>query len=521
MVRPEPSRAPSIARTPPSRIAPAQAAAPAAKSAAQAPQINAGRQAAQERQQQLQQQLRQGNLSRVERRELQSLARQERVTAQQERRLQNAEQRLNRLQTLQSGGTRLGRAQQRELQRLQNMPQLRERMQARQPQQPQQQLAAPDQRAQQRAERRTARVTEQQAQAGRFAAPFRAQAFASSNRQDMRDARRTMRLAARAAWQRGAYASYVPWRSAVYWPYAYTDVFYYTFWPQAYEPGYWAYAYDDFFDSVFFPDGAPYVEYAGGPYEGPYYARATTGSAARRDAGRDIPGRLPAEARQVCAEPDRGVTAWPFERIAQAVRPSAEQKKLLEQMEAAAREAAERLKEACPEDLPMTPSGRLQAMTQRLQATLDTVKIVRPALERFYESLNDEQKARFNEIGPEIGRKAQPQTAQRGDCGGEKSGLSALAIDRIEELVQPTAAQLKALDQLSDALNRSVERLQKACPTIVATTPVGRLETMQQRLEAMSEAANTVRPALDAFYATLSNEQKSRFNRLSRTAQAN
>ena len=524
MVRPEPSRAPSIARTPPSRIAPAQAAAPAAKSAAQAPQINAGRQAAQERQQQLQQQLRQGNLSRVERRELQSLARQERVTAQQERRLQNAEQRLNRLQTLQSGGTRLGRAQQRELQRLQNMPQLRERMQARQPQQPQQQqqqLAAPDQRAQQRAERRAARVTEQQAQAGRFAAPFRAQAFASGNRQDMRDARRAMRLAARAAWQRGAYASYVPWRSAVYWPYAYTDVFYYTFWPQAYEPGYWAYAYDDFFDSVFFPDGAPYVEYAGGPYEGPYYARATTGSAPRRDAGRDIPGRLPAEARQICAEPDRGVTAWPFERITQAVRPNAEQKKLLEQMEAAAREAAERLKQACPEDLPMTPSGRLQAMTQRLQATLDTVKIVRPALERFYESLNDEQKARFNEIGPDIGRKAQPQTAQQGDCGGEKSGLSALAIDRIEELVQPTAAQLKALDQLSDALNRSVERLQKACPTIVATTPVGRLEAMQQRLQAMIEAANTVRPALDAFYATLSNEQKSRFNRLSRTAQAN
>ena len=79
----------------------------------------------------------------------------------------------------------------------------------------------------------------------------------------------------------------MPWRSAIYWPYAYTDVFYYTFWPQAYEPGYWAYVYDDFFDGVFFPDGAPYVEYAEGLYEGPY-ARATTGSAPRRD----VPGRL-------------------------------------------------------------------------------------------------------------------------------------------------------------------------------------------------------------------------------------
>jgi LTXXQ motif family protein len=533
MARPEPRRAPSIARTPPARVAPAQTAAPAAasKPAAQVQQsqINAGRQAAQERRQQLQQQLRQGNLSRVERRELQGLARQERVAAQQDRRLQNAEQRLNRLQTLQSSGTKLGRAQQRELQRLQNMPQLRERMQARQqqqqpqsPQQQQKQLAAPDQRAQQRAERRAARVTQQQAQAGRFAAPFQSQALASGDRQDLRDARRGMRLAARAAWQRGAFARYVPWRSAIYWPFFYTDVFYYTFWPAAYEPGYWAYAYDDFFDGVFFPDGAPYVEYADGPYEGPYYARATTGSAPRRDAGRTtIPGRLPAEARQICAEPDRGVTAWPFERIAQAVRPSAEQKRLLEQMEAAAREAADRLKHSCPEDLPMTPGGRLQAMMLRLQATLDSVKIVRPALEQFYGSLNDEQKARFNEIGPDFARKAQPQTAQQGDCGGEKSGLSALAVDRIEELVQPNGAQLKALDQLSSALNRAVERLQKACPTIVATTPVGRLEAMEQRLEAMIEAANTVRPPLDAFYAKLSNEQKAAFNRLSRTAQAN
>ena len=33
-------------------------------------------------------------------------------------------------------------------------------------------------------------------------------------------------------------------------------MFYYTFWPYAYEPSYWAHAYDDFFDGVFFPDDA-------------------------------------------------------------------------------------------------------------------------------------------------------------------------------------------------------------------------------------------------------------------------
>ena len=39
---------------------------------------------------------------------------------------------------------------------------------------------------------------------------------------------------------------------------------------------------------------------------------------------------------------------------------------------------------------------------------------------------------------------------------------------------------------------------------------------MQKRLEAMIEAANTVRPALEDFYALLNNEQKAKFNRLGR-----
>ena len=43
---------------------------------------------------------------------------------------------------------------------------------------------------------------------------------------------------------------------------------------------------------------------------------------------------------------------------------------------------------------------------------------------------------------------------------------------------------------------------------------------MQKRTEAMIDAANTVRPALEEFYASLNDEQKAKFNRLGReTAQ--
>ncbi|WP_349253787.1 Spy/CpxP family protein refolding chaperone [Bradyrhizobium sp. CB82] len=48
-------------------------------------------------------------------------------------------------------------------------------------------------------------------------------------------------------------------------------------------------------------------------------------------------------------------------------------------------------------------------MTNRVSATLEAVKIVRPALEKFYGSLSDEQQARFNALGPNIGEPSQQQ----------------------------------------------------------------------------------------------------------------
>jgi hypothetical protein len=481
-------------------------------------QPDAIRKTAQDRREQLQQRLKQGDLSRLERRQFHALERHERnvqrTQQREERRLKTTEQRLNRLQATQERGGRLNRSQQRELLRLQSTQQRRERLQAREPQPGLRHELSQDQPAGRRAQR----VTQQQARTGRFTALV--QAARQVNLAERRAIPRSLRIPARAAWQRGAYASYVPWLSAVYWPYAYSDVFYYTFWPYAYEPSYWARAYDDFFDGVFFPDGAPYIEYSGGLYGGPY-ASATTGSASSREP----PGRVTQVARQVCAEPDKGVTAWPFERIARAVQLKGDQQALLEDLERSAEQAAKGFKQACPESLPMTPPGRLQAITMRLQATLDAVKQVRPPLEKFYESLSDEQKARFNEIGPELGRDQERtarnelrQRPQQADCGGARSGLSSLAIDRIDERVQPTEAQFGALDRLSEAVGKAVDRLQAACPTTIPLTPVGRLEVMQQRLEAMIAAAEAVRPALEDFYASLSNEQKAKFNRLGRQA---
>jgi hypothetical protein len=174
----------------------------------------------------------------------------------------------------------------------------------------------------------------------------------------------------------------------------------------------------------------------------------------------------------------------------------------------------------------MTPPGRLEVMIQRLQATDEAIQTVKPALQAFYKSLKDDQKARFNELGTQLGQPKQQRTAGNdnqaaaANCSSEKAGISSLAINRVEDTVRPTEAQGAALDKLDDAMQKAVESLRAACPSTIPQTPVGRLDVMQKRLEAMIDAGNTVRPALEEFYNSLGDEQKAKFNRLGRdTAQ--
>ena len=48
----------------------------------------------------------------------------------------------------------------------------------------------------------------------------------------------------------------------------------------------------------------------------------------------------------------------------------------------------------------MTPPARMATIRKRLDAMLDGIKSVRAALDDFYATLNDEQKAQFEAIGP-------------------------------------------------------------------------------------------------------------------------
>ncbi len=343
------------------------------------------------------------------------------------------------------------------------------------------------------------RLTPEAARQGRFASGFLQHAHPPRWRAD--------RIPADLAWRRHHHAGFVAWAGPLFWPYAYTDLFYYPFWPDSYDDAYWPYVYDNFLDSVYWATGNPYSDY---PYAAP------TAVSVSRDAG--LRSRRQAAGGGICGT-DSGITAWPFARIESAVQPTADQQAFLDELKAVAAQAAADLKASCPQAAALTPTGRLDAMLMRLQATLNASRAVHTPLIKFYDSLSDEQKARFNGLGPNAGPKAGTAELSGTDtCSGQKSGLADLPIEQIEDAVRPSDAQAATLDGLNKANAQAVAILQAACPDGVPQTPVGRLDAIETRLEAMIQAAQVIQPALQAFYGSLTDEQKSRFNTLGQRA---
>jgi hypothetical protein len=344
-------------------------------------------------------------------------------------------------------------------------------------------------------------MTPELARQGRFASHFMEHAYPPRWRTD--------RIPAELAWRRHHHAGFVAWAGPLFWPYVYNDLFYYPFWPDAYDDAYWPHVYDDFLDGVYWANGNPYSAYP--------YAAPTAVSVNREAASRNR--RQSAGAGASPCGSDSGITAWPFAKIESAVMPTAEQQAFLDELKAAAAQAAADLKASCPQAAALTPTGRLDAMLARLQATLNASRSVHAPLMKFYDSLSDEQKARFNGLGPNAGPNAGAAgPSDTNTCSEQKSGLADLPIEQIEDAVHPSEAQAASLDQLSKANGQAVAILQAACPDGVPQTPVGRLDAIEKRLDAMIRAATAVQPALQAFYGSLSDEQKSHFNTLGQPA---
>lgn len=297
------------------------------------------------------------------------------------------------------------------------------------------------------------------------------------------------------------------WAGPVFWPFVLGDIFSYAFWPSAYDDPFWAYGPDFLAGSIF----------STGLYLGPNYGYAVPNG---YDAGRTDPrdrAQIEAAADESCTGFAPGVNGLPVEQISGKIHPTDEQKSLLDDLAAAFGQANNVVKASCPGEVPLTPVGRLDAAQKRLEAIIEAVKTVRPPLAKFFGTLTDEQKREFASIaGSQQGQSARSSISAGGValCGPLADKIANVPVQRIAQTVEPDAQQQQALDELNTVSERAFGEIKASCPAETAADPMARLDAVESRLGAMVDALATIRPKLEAFYASLSDEQKARFNTL-------
>lgn len=112
------------------------------------------------------------------------------------------------------------------------------------------------------------------------------------------------------------------------------------------------------------------------------------------------PGMMGRGFGALCNPGSAGFAQWRIDRIENVVRPNDTQRAALNDLRAASTKARDSLVTSCPKDEPNTSVERLSFMEKRMEAMLAAIRIVRPAFEAFYSTLDSDQKSRLDAMGP-------------------------------------------------------------------------------------------------------------------------
>ena len=299
------------------------------------------------------------------------------------------------------------------------------------------------------------------------------------------------------------------WVGPLFWPLAYYDIYDYTLWGYGYDPLFWDYGYNDIYAGVFAPYGyddlAAYLPPGGGGSQ--VTVRRARGAAT-------APTATSGQLAPLCGDDSREIAGLPIDRIQQVIQPNDSQRAALDELADASVKAAQNIKAACPNQISLTAPARLAAMQQRIEAMISAVETVQPPLQKFYDLLNDEQRARLNALAQD---QRNGEAARSGNkalvqgCGTAQSSVLEWPAAEIEAKVHPTDAQRASLTALQQASAKAADKLKASCPTTEPITPPARLEAIANRLDTMLQAVKMVRAELDDFYGKLNDEQKAQF----------
>jgi hypothetical protein len=100
-----------------------------------------------------------------------------------------------------------------------------------------------------------------------------------------------------------------------------------------------------------------------------------------------------------CGAAQSAALQWPADEIEARLHPNDTQRAALKMLQDANARAVDILTAGCQPEDATTPPARLDAVEGRLEAMQRAVHLVSDALEGFYATLSDEQKAQFEAIG--------------------------------------------------------------------------------------------------------------------------
>jgi len=229
-----------------------------------------------------------------------------------------------------------------------------------------------------------------------------------------------------------------------------------------------------------------------------------------------------------CSQEAAELKNWPFDFLTQIIGADESQRNALQQMQSSVADASDTLASRCPKEIPAALTAKFDALKQALQSFIAALDAVRPAVQKFYAALNDEQKARlvaiyisnnsvklnsdqFRRASRNTFREALNMNMRQGTiCQKWASALRDWPTRQIESTVTLSDVQRAALYDLTGSIYRAAGGLVASCPAETSYTPVGQIEAKRNRVDALAQAINTIRPMLDQFVNTLSDEQKIR-----------
>src|SRR6516165_9793850 len=112
-----------------------------------------------------------------------------------------------------------------------------------------------------------------------------------------------------------------------------------------------------------------------------------------------------------CAEQAIELKRVPFDLVSRTVQTNDQQRTALDHVRTTANDAAETLSAACPKEVHAELGPRLDQLGRGLNAIAASLAALRPALATFYDTLNDEQKARL--VAKDFSRKSLSDPGER------------------------------------------------------------------------------------------------------------